>query len=562
MPDQQLNTVFPGGIMKRSNLCVLLPLLAGFALYGQDLHEWGVTGANGGAPAISAVVNAASNIPQGLPNAGIAQGAMFVVYGSNLGPAAISYSSAPFHSASQAGTSIAVSIGGQTVNALMYYSAAGQVAALLPSDTPLGTGSVVLTYNGVPSAAFPVTVVQNNLGIFTVSSDGKGVGIVTFPDYSLVSTAKAANPGDTLILWGTGLGPVNGSDAAGAGLGVNMTSVPLKLWLGGVQASVTYKGRTGCCVGEDEVVFTVPSNVPIGCAVTLVAQIGNEISNNAVIPVANGSRTCTPINSMLTPSVRQALSGSAPLTYAQINLERRVNDTGTGYVDTGDGQFAKVSVSPALQPFMVSYMDIAPVGTCQSYNNLDSWNQPPFASAAGADAGASLNVTGPAGTQSLPLAPGSVPTDYNGTLSAAGTYLSPGEYTVTGSGGANVGPFTVKFNIPISPVWSNQSSLANVTRANGLTFTWSGGTANNWVYVGGLSATDSTHTNGASFGCLVEGSAGAVTVPPAVLLALPAGNYGTLQFEPTIFPVGFTASGLTFGSAIANLKTVISTVFQ
>ncbi len=60
----------------------------------------------------------------------------------------------------------------------------------------------------------------------------------------------------------------------------------LQLWLGGVQAPVIYQGRSGCCIGEDQIVFTVPNNVPTGCAVPLSIQIGNEISNNTLMPVA------------------------------------------------------------------------------------------------------------------------------------------------------------------------------------------------------------------------------------------------------------------------------------
>ena len=149
------------------------------------------------------------------------------------------------------------------------------------------------------------------MGIFTVGANGQGPGIVTYADYSLVSPAKAANcggpnttcgaanPGDTLILWATGLGPVSGSDASGAGLGQNMPAIPLTLWLGGVQAPVIYQGRSGCCIGEDQIVFTVPNNVPTGCAVPLLIQIGNQISNATVMPVASGSRSCTGTNPAL-----------------------------------------------------------------------------------------------------------------------------------------------------------------------------------------------------------------------------------------------------------------------
>ena len=100
-----------------------------------------------------------------------------------------------------------------------YYTSATQVAALLPSNTPTGNGTITVTYNNQPSNSAPITMVTRNLGIFTVDSSGGGPGIVTYADYSLVSPTKAANcggpnttcgaanPGDTLILWATGFGP-------------------------------------------------------------------------------------------------------------------------------------------------------------------------------------------------------------------------------------------------------------------------------------------------------------------------------------------------------------------
>jgi uncharacterized protein (TIGR03437 family) len=527
-------------------------------------------------PAITSVVNAASWIPPGLPNAGIAQGSIFVVSGSNLGPASISIASPPFQSTTLAGTSVYVTVGDTMVEAPMYYSLAGYVAALLPSNTPVGQGTAVVTYNGLTSGnAFPVTVVEGNLGIFTVTSNGQGSGIVTYPDYSLVSPAKASNcggpyttcgatnPGDTLILWATGLGPVNGSDTAGAGLGVNMPSVPLTLWLGGVQAPISYQGRSGCCIGEDQIVFKVPENVPTGCAVPLTAQIGNQISNSIVIAVGNGSRTCTPTNPAITPSVMQALSGSAPLTVGTVGLERQVSSSSnTGYADNGTAQFEKVTVSAALQPFMVSYVDTEPAGTCVIYNSLSTSSNPPFASMTGIDAGPSLTVSGPNGTESMTVTPGEVPTEYAGTLNSVGKYLVPGAYTVTGPGGANVGSFSAQFNIPTPPTWTNQNSLSTVTLADGLTVNWGGVLGSNVILIEGLSATDATLTNGAGFSCAAPASAGTFTVPPAVMLALPTGNYGTVNFKPAVDPVGFTASGLNLGYVTSNLLTAISTAFQ
>jgi uncharacterized protein (TIGR03437 family) len=344
------------------------------------------------APTITSIQNAASNITPGLPNAPLAQGAIFIIKGSGLGPANISFAPAAFQSTSLSGTSVTITAGTTTVNALMYYTSDGQVAALLPSNTPAGGSSFTVTYNGQTSNSMGHTITTNNLGIFTVDSSGQGPGIVTYADYSLVSAAKAANcggpnttcgaanPGDALILWGTGLGPVSGDDASGSGLGQNMPNLPLTVWLGGVQAPVIYQGRSGCCIGEDQIVFTVPAGVPTGCAVPLLVQIANTISNNTVMPVANGSRNCTPTNAALaTLNVEQAVT-AGPLSIADIDLEKGFNDSGNGYQDRGYFQFIKtLGYNPGSQPFFASYVDELPPGTCIVYNNLNPQNNVPVA---------------------------------------------------------------------------------------------------------------------------------------------------------------------------------------
>jgi uncharacterized protein (TIGR03437 family) len=131
------------------------------------------------APAITGVTNAASNLPSVLPNGAVAPGGIFVVKGSGMGPAAISIASNPFQSTSVSGTSATIVVGGTTVNALMYYTSDKQIAALLPSNTPTGTGTITVTYNGQASPTARFGVVSNNLGIFTVDSSGQGPGIIT-----------------------------------------------------------------------------------------------------------------------------------------------------------------------------------------------------------------------------------------------------------------------------------------------------------------------------------------------------------------------------------------------
>jgi uncharacterized protein (TIGR03437 family) len=510
-------------------------------------------------PTISNVVNAASGILPGLPNAGIAQGAIFLVLGTSLGPANISIAPVVFQTTSLSNTSVAVTVGATTVNALLYYTSAGQVAALLPSNTPVGSGTITVTYNSRTSTPAPITVVPNNVGIFTVSSNGQGPGIVTYADYSLVSASKAANcggpnttcgaanPGDTLILWTTGLGPVSGSDASGAGLGQNMPNIPLTLWLGGVQATVIYQGRSGCCIGEDQIIFTVPNNVPTGCAVPLLIQINNQISNNTVMPVANGSRDCTPNNAALAAVNLQQQVNAGSITYGQIALSRDFKSNGQGYTDNAKFQFLKIlGYVAGTQPFFASYLDDQPLGTCTVINSLDTSNKPPpVTNSANADAGSSFTVTGPNGSTILAGHPGT----FSATIGPAGGYLSPGAYTITSSGGPDIGGFNAAVTIPAPPALTNPGNftIPPVTRSSGMTISWTGGAANADVQVQLSSATDSTNTTGATAICTAPAGAGKLTIPPYALLTLPAGNFGGFLFAPRTLDVPFTANGLNLG---------------
>ena len=526
------------------------------------------------APSISKVMNAASGNVQALPNGGIAQGAIFTLVGTNMGPAALSIDHNPFTSTRLLGTSVNVTVKGTTVGALMYYTSASQVAGLLPSSTPLGTGTVTVTYNGVTSSPAPITVVQNNAGIFTTPSGGTGVAVVTFPDYSVVTAfpgspcggpytaCGAANPKDVLTLWVTGLGPVSAPDSSGPQPG-NMANLPLKLFIGGVQAPVSYQGRSGCCIGLDQIVFTVPDNVPTGCAVPMFIQIDTQISNYTWFPIAQGSRTCTPANTTITSSVISAIAGGGAVTTTEIKLRRRPNNNGVN-MDHADAQFQKASVAPGMLPFVLSVVDHQPVGTCAVYNDPNA--DPTLGVIVfqqGIDAGPALTLNGPNGSRTLAktATPGQ-PTDYSASLGPG--YFSPGTYTVTGTGGADVGAFTATVTIPQPPVWTNQASVIDVNRTDGLTITWSGG-ASQYVLIAGASYTSTDLSSGALFQCLVAGDSGSFTVPPNVLLALPAvpvSPNGGVTFQPIPLPNGFSASGLTAGSVDFNSNVTNLVTFK
>ena len=286
-----------------------------------------------------------------------------------------------------------------------------------------------------------------------------------------------------------------------------MPNIPLTLWLGGVQASVSYQGRSGCCVGEDQIIFTVPDSAPTGCAVPLMVQIGNTsqisnntvmISNNVVIPVASGSRTCTASNPVFTPTVVQELSSGAPANFGTISLARQIASYNPlAYEDTATALFGAYTATTQFQPFAISYFDSPPSGTCLVSNSLSQPGVPPQISVTGLDAGV-ISVNGPnePPLNMLEKQSGGQATQYGVVLSGTGTYLSRGNYSVAGAGGKDVGKFTASFSIGSIPAWNNQTAYVvsghpyTVTRGNGVTLTWPATTALPSIQINGISYTD------------------------------------------------------------------------
>ena len=143
----------------------------------------------------------------------------------------------------------------------MIYTSAGQLAALLPSSTPVGTGTVAVTYNSQTSATLPVTVVTSNFGMYTLSQGGTGPAVVTTTGYKVITLTSPAEPGETLILWGTGLGPYSGNETEPPV--EKPLNVKASVYVGDVPATISYEGPSSS-PGLDQINFVVPAGVT-GC---------------------------------------------------------------------------------------------------------------------------------------------------------------------------------------------------------------------------------------------------------------------------------------------------------
>lgn len=533
--------------------------------------------------ATGGIKNAASFASQGLPNAPIAEGAIFSIFGTNLGPDTAEFGfNYPLPTVTPAGkVSVSVTVGGTTTQAIILYSGKTQINAVLPSSTPVGTGTVTVTVNGQASPSTPIEVVKSNFGTFSVNSAGSAPGIVTFADFSLVTISKAANPGETLILWGTGLGPVSGNEG-GSALPGDQPGIPVELYVGSQTAALTYRGRSGCCSGLDQIGFVVPPGVE-GCSVPIAVKIGDKVSNFTTFSVARTGRTCSDAATGLNTADYTKIFSQPNVAVGSLSLSRTTSITpgilgtpaGTTVADSGFAGFNRYTFAPGTSFNSATFNSVS-IGACTvlTFTDLTASSFPGL-TLTGLDAGASIGLSGPSGSRMLTRLQGAGVGLYSTKLGdgTSGNYLDPGSYTFTGPGGADVGAFTAELNLPSSLVWTNQSAVTTVNRAAGQTVTWTGGDPNSFVSIDGANfILSGSSAIGASFHCQAPTSAGTFTVPPVVLLSLPGGggtSVGGITIPGGSLSVGassalssFTALGLDIGFVSAVSSTSKTLAYQ
>jgi uncharacterized protein (TIGR03437 family) len=175
---------------------------------------------------------------------------------------------------------------------MLVSTSATEVLALLPSNTPLGSGLVTVNYRGQTSAPAPIEIVRSRFGIFTVDQSGSGQAAAgnQAPGWQLPNSFdRPARTGQTVALFGTGLGPV-GFDEAVEALQEDL-NLDVEVSVGGRNAYVLYKGRSSCCAGVDEIDIIIPDFVA-GCSVPVRVRVGDAVSNVATLAIEPEGRTC------------------------------------------------------------------------------------------------------------------------------------------------------------------------------------------------------------------------------------------------------------------------------
>jgi uncharacterized protein (TIGR03437 family) len=513
-----------------------------------------------GQPSIGAngVVNGASYAGPAASGANVvvAQGSIVAIFGKNLGPATIVQALAtplPTQLPNASGTSVQITAGGSSFNCFMLYAVSAQVGCIVPSTVPVGTATFTVTYNGQTSAGQAVTVAKQSFGLFTKNQGGSGPAVVqnVQSDGSVVvnGLSTSAKENQVLTLYGTGLGPISGADNVAPGA-VNLSS-NVKVTIGGQTLTPQYAGRSPQYAGLDQINVQLPASFAIsgaspsdfhvervstsapagsslaGCYTPMAVATGSSVSPGVVVSLASGGGTCTsPLG--FSPAALASLDAGGSVTIG-LALAGRFGLFGV-YGDGAGAEFFQGTANDAylatlsLAGLGTPLQTFVKPGTCTAYNAFTQANptSSPSLGLSGftrlLDAGSSLTLAGPGVTKTMAGVQGGYGT------SGSAPFLANGTWTLTGTGGTDIGAFTASLNIPVL-TWTNAVTPGQtVSRNSPLTVTWTGGGPNDVVSIAGssisidiLNLNDPTKTYEYIFNCVAPASAGTFTVPQNIM---------------------------------------------
>lgn len=215
------------------------------------------------------VVNAASFSPA--PNNSVAPGALVSIFGTNLAPTTTGAGSLPLPTV-LAGTQVTIN----GVAAPLIFVSQSQINAQVPFESsPGSTLNLVVKIAGLPdSKPEPVRVEAVSPAIFTLTQNGAGAAAVLHADFALVSTSAPAKPGETVLIYCTGLGatqPLLKSGAAGNG---ELTVQIPTITIGGQNARVDFSGAAPGFAGLYQVNAVVPMFTTGGIYEVIISSAG------------------------------------------------------------------------------------------------------------------------------------------------------------------------------------------------------------------------------------------------------------------------------------------------
>ncbi len=235
-------------------------------------------------PGTPVVVNAASFLP------GVSPGGMATIFGQNLsdvtGTVVAGTNPLPTQLAD-----VSVSVNGilAPLFSVAYADGQDQISFQAPYETPTGAGAaqVEILNNGQDLVTIQTDSYTEDPGIFLYYAGSTAYALAVDSNYNLIGPNNPAVPGDYIVLYVTGLGPLNVTldDGVGAPSDPPATTVnPFQAQVNGEDCYVYFSGLAPGFVAVYQLNLQLPSDLPAG---DLTIQIDSQYANSgtATLPV-------------------------------------------------------------------------------------------------------------------------------------------------------------------------------------------------------------------------------------------------------------------------------------
>ena len=224
------------------------------------------------------VVNAASSAPPGNP---IAPGQFISLYGTGL--AKSTQAGTPPYPATLNGVTVLIN----NKAAPLHFVSAGQINALVPYSTTGGSATIVVQNSGANSNTVTVPVAATAPGVYSLDGSGSGGGSILHADFGLVNAARPAAPGETVLVYLTGMGAVSPAVADGTSgvAGQLYVAASATVLVAGKQATVIYNGLAPGFPGLYQLNVTLPSFLSASGNLPLAILTSNAYHDQVDIPI-------------------------------------------------------------------------------------------------------------------------------------------------------------------------------------------------------------------------------------------------------------------------------------
>jgi uncharacterized protein (TIGR03437 family) len=256
-------------------------LFGGFASGKFSANTW-TFAAGAAAPVVNAVVNGAS-----FANGGVVPGEIATAFGTNITSASGINLTSPLPLPTEfLNNSVMVNTTAAPLFAVDNVNGQQQINFQVPWEAASGpNANISVQNNGVSSAALQVAVLAAQPGIFNYNVGGKTFGAILHASFQLADTGHPAKPGETVLIYCTGLGAVASPPADGApGKGQTTTATP-SVTIGGANAVVSFSGLAPGFVGLYQINAEVPATLSAGNQTVVITQSGTA-SNQVLLPVS------------------------------------------------------------------------------------------------------------------------------------------------------------------------------------------------------------------------------------------------------------------------------------